>query len=93
MVARKLLVRHNSSQFDVDYDTDDGLEVLKYQLFSLTLISPEEQKLLGACNRAIRDDADLYSATELQLVTTSEGVESSLSMEKSDELARMLQES
>ncbi|CAN6453815.1 unnamed protein product [Victoria cruziana] len=91
MVARKLLVRHNSSQFDVDYDTDDGLEVLKYQLFSLTLISPEEQKLLGACNRAIRDDADLYSATELQLVTTSEGVESSLSMEKSDELARMLQ--
>ncbi|XP_049936466.1 peptide-N(4)-(N-acetyl-beta-glucosaminyl)asparagine amidase isoform X2 [Nymphaea colorata] len=92
MVARKLLVRHNSAQFDVDYETDDGLEVLKYQLFSLTLVPPEDQKLVGAGNRAIREDADLNSMTELQLVTGGEGVGSSLSTEKSDEeLARMLQ--
>ncbi|KAF3791486.1 Peptide-N(4)-(N-acetyl-beta-glucosaminyl)asparagine amidase [Nymphaea thermarum] len=75
MVARKLLVRHNSAQFDVDYETDDGLEVLKYQLFSLTLVPPEDQKLVGAGNRAIREDADLNSVTEFQLVTGSEGAE------------------
>lgn len=27
MVARKFVVRHEDSSFDVDYDTEDGLEV------------------------------------------------------------------
>jgi hypothetical protein len=27
MVARQFIISHNDSIFDVDYDTDDGLEV------------------------------------------------------------------
>lgn len=30
MVARKFLVRHDDSTFDIDYDTDDGFEVSSF---------------------------------------------------------------
>ena len=77
MVARKFQVRHNDADFVVDYDTDDGFEVLhfslslslslktlsvslskivncccflqtlKFQLFSLTSVVPDDQKVLS----------------------------------------------
>ncbi|PIA37637.1 hypothetical protein AQUCO_03000293v1 [Aquilegia coerulea] len=72
MVARKLLVHHNDSQFDVDYDTDDGIQVLKFQLFSLTSILPDEQKLIGEKNIPIIEDSDLNSVSDsLRLITIS----------------------
>uniref|UniRef100_A0A803KPR6 Peptide-N(4)-(N-acetyl-beta-glucosaminyl)asparagine amidase n=1 Tax=Chenopodium quinoa TaxID=63459 RepID=A0A803KPR6_CHEQI len=77
MVARKLLVRHENSTFDIDYDTDDGLEVFKFQLFSLTSIPPDEQKIL--CDddhhdiKIISDDSDLNSIEEkLRLISIEE---------------------
>ncbi|KAK9152592.1 hypothetical protein Sjap_000072 [Stephania japonica] len=67
MVARKLLVQHRDSQFDLDYDTEDGIEVLKFQLFSLTSIPPDEQqartKISLFCDLLISDDSDLDAVT------------------------------
>ncbi|KAI3943365.1 hypothetical protein MKW92_037759 [Papaver armeniacum] len=99
MVARKFLLHHNQSLFDLHYDTEDGLEVLKCQIFSLTSVSPDDQKIIGGEDRVITQDSDLNSVCEqLQLVTVNsdeenvkqDGSSSSIS-NSDDELARMLQ--
>ncbi|KAG4122380.1 hypothetical protein ERO13_D11G263500v2 [Gossypium hirsutum] len=66
MVVRTFLVRHDDSTFTVDYDTDDGFE-----LFSLTSIPPDEQKIVGEDNdRIVSDDSDLAALSEkLQLIS------------------------
>lgn len=71
MVARTFLVRHDDSTFTVDYDTDDGFEVFQFQLFSLTSIPPDEQKIVGEDNdRIVSDDSDLAALSEkLQLIS------------------------
>ncbi|KAK6143225.1 hypothetical protein DH2020_023573 [Rehmannia glutinosa] len=100
MVARTFVVHHGGSVFDLDYDTDDGFEVLKFQLFSLTSIPPDQQKILGSDdNRTVSDDSDLeWISKKLRLVSIDED-EKAKEMEKSvadlatsdEELARMLQ--
>ncbi|TYI57622.1 hypothetical protein E1A91_D11G294900v1 [Gossypium mustelinum] len=71
MVVRTFLVRHDDSTFTVDYDTDDGFEVFQFQLFSLTSIPPDEQKIVGEDNdRIVSDDSDLAALSEkLQLIS------------------------
>ncbi|XP_059652725.1 peptide-N(4)-(N-acetyl-beta-glucosaminyl)asparagine amidase [Cornus florida] len=96
MVARKFLLHHNDSNFDVEYDTDDGFEVFKFQLFSLTSIPPDEQKIFGGDDdRLVSDESDLASVTDkLRLVSINEEKKPAADAElvKSDEeLARMLQ--
>uniref|UniRef100_A0A2N9EEG5 Rad4/PNGase transglutaminase-like fold domain-containing protein n=1 Tax=Fagus sylvatica TaxID=28930 RepID=A0A2N9EEG5_FAGSY len=102
MVARKFQVRHNDADFVVDYDTDDGFEIFKYQLFSLTSVLPDEQKIVGVDeNRVVYDDSDLVSISErLRLVSVNDevkqpqpesaGNDAALGM-SDEELARMLQ--
>lgn len=88
MVARKLLVHHNDSQYDVDYNTDDGLQVLKFQLFSLTSVLPDEQKLIGGQNVPINEDSDLDSVTDsLRLISIGgeEDHEYSIPIERENE--------
>ncbi|KAB1228227.1 Peptide-N(4)-(N-acetyl-beta-glucosaminyl)asparagine amidase [Morella rubra] len=77
MVARKFEVRHNDAEFVVDYDTDDGLEVFKFQLFSLTSLAPDEQKIVGADDdRVVSDDSDLISISEkLRLASLNDEAE------------------
>ncbi|XP_047943261.1 peptide-N(4)-(N-acetyl-beta-glucosaminyl)asparagine amidase [Salvia hispanica] len=100
MVARKFLVEHGASSFDVDYDTDDGLEVLKFQLFSLTSIPPDHQKILGGDgNTMVSDDSDLgLISDKLRLISIDEDdnskpVETSIPdiMSSDEEFARRLQ--
>ncbi|KAL4376937.1 hypothetical protein GQ457_02G034590 [Hibiscus cannabinus] len=106
MVARKFLVRHDDSTFTVDYDTDDGFEVFQFQLFSLTSIPPDEQKIVGEDNdRIVSDDSDLSAVSEkLQLLSiTADEARKPEKQEEStsgttgtsvmsdEELARMLQ--
>ncbi|KAJ0079133.1 hypothetical protein Patl1_23327 [Pistacia atlantica] len=100
MVARKFSVRHHESSFDVDYDTDDGVEVFKFQLFSLTSIPPDQLKIVSDDDhqRPVSDDSDLLSiCDDLKLVSIEEELVSNSAKEqeellKSDEeLARMLQ--
>ncbi|KAI9184912.1 hypothetical protein LWI28_002424 [Acer negundo] len=101
MVARKFLVRHNDASFNVDYDTDDGFEVFKFQLFSLTSVPPDEQKIVGdddQSSRIVSDDSDLSNICDkLQLVSINEETVSTGAKEneellkRDEEFARMLQ--
>ncbi|VVA96696.1 unnamed protein product [Arabis nemorensis] len=97
MVARKFVVLHQDSTFPVDYDTEDGLEVLRFQIFSLTLVPPDEQKIVTeGDDRLVSDETDLASISDkLRLVSigiSGKTDKSDSEMVKSDEeLARMLQ--
>ncbi|KAL9447668.1 hypothetical protein AB3S75_015190 [Citrus x aurantiifolia] len=100
MAARKFSVRHRDSTFDVDYDTADGLEVFRFQLFSLTSIPPEEQKIIGDDDdqRLVSDDSDLVTISDkLKIVSINEEIASDSGKEKEEllksdeELARMFQ--
>lgn len=96
MVARNFVVRHNDAQFPVECDTDFGFEVLQYQIFSLTSVPPEDQRILVEDGEhVVTDESDLESITDkLRLVSIQEEGEKARAaeVEKSDEeLARMLQ--
>uniref|UniRef100_A0A1J3JQJ4 Peptide-N(4)-(N-acetyl-beta-glucosaminyl)asparagine amidase n=1 Tax=Noccaea caerulescens TaxID=107243 RepID=A0A1J3JQJ4_NOCCA len=104
MVARKFVILHEDSSFPIDYDTEDDLEVLQYQIFSMTLIPPDEQKIVAVDDdRVVSNETDLASISDkLRLVSIggdSEERSEGTSAEKSDaemlkadeELARMLQ--
>ncbi|XP_057960426.1 peptide-N(4)-(N-acetyl-beta-glucosaminyl)asparagine amidase isoform X2 [Malania oleifera] len=87
MVARKFLVSYNDDTFDVDYDTDDGFEVFKFQLFSLTSIPPDNQKILGGDDdHFVSDDSDLIAISDkLRLVSLDEEVEVEVELEIEEE--------
>lgn len=95
MVARKFIIHHQDSNFDVDYDTEDGFEVFKFQLFSLTAVPPDEQKIFGADDgRIVSDDSDLIAISDkLRLVSINDEIPQldSETLKSDEELARMLQ--
>ncbi|CAI9102617.1 OLC1v1000917C4 [Oldenlandia corymbosa var. corymbosa] len=96
MVTRKFVVNHNGSSFDVDYDADDGFEVFKFQLFSLTSVPPDQQKIMAGENGpTILDDSDLLTiSNKLKLVSINDGEKEKSDAEFStsdEELARILQ--
>ncbi|WOK99710.1 hypothetical protein Cni_G08422 [Canna indica] len=98
MVARNFVVRHHDEQFSIECDTDLGFEVLQYQIFSITSVPPEDQKILVEDGDfVVSDEFDLESISDkLRLVSIQEEGESEklrvAEVEKSDEeLARMLQ--
>lgn len=104
MVGRRFQVCHNDTYYDVDYNTDDGFEVFKFQLFSLTSVPPDDQKIVGVDDdRTVSTDSDLASISEkLRLVSIDEEVKEVENQESSsgndaellksdEELARMLQ--
>ncbi|CAN1285477.1 Peptide-N(4)-(N-acetyl-beta-glucosaminyl)asparagine amidase [Linum perenne] len=71
MAARRFSVTCNGSTFDVDYDAGDSLEVFKFQLFSLTSIPPDQQKIIREDDGSVlSEDSDLLSVSDkLQLVS------------------------
>ncbi|KAL0928102.1 hypothetical protein M5K25_002342 [Dendrobium thyrsiflorum] len=98
MVARRFVVSYNGTELPIDYDTEDGFEVLKFQIFSLTSVPPDEQKLTaGDRDILITEESDLVAISEgLRLVSIEDGTvekqESIQQLGQSDEeLARMLQ--
>ncbi|CAN6911601.1 unnamed protein product [Brassica oleracea] len=65
MVARKFVILHDDSSFEIDYNTEDGLEVLQYQIFSLTFVPPDEQKIVAESDdRVLSDETDLASISD-----------------------------
>ncbi|XP_078432599.1 peptide-N-glycanase 1 isoform X2 [Wolffia australiana] len=90
MVARQFIVRHDDDDHHIEHDTDDGFEVLQSQIFSLTLVPPDQQKILANVNdAAINADSDLAAVSDrLVLVSVQDQREISISDE---ELARLLQ--
>ncbi|KAJ1385149.1 Rad4/PNGase transglutaminase-like fold [Sesbania bispinosa] len=96
MVARRFQVLHNDSNFDLDYDTDDGFEVFQFQLYSLTSVPPDQQKIYGdAHDTPVATDSDLIAISDkLRLVSIDDPQPESnaANLLKSDEeLARLLQ--
>ncbi|MQM22608.1 hypothetical protein Taro_055662 [Colocasia esculenta] len=65
MVARLFLLRHNGNEFPLEYDTDDGFEVLKFQVFSLTSIPPDEQQIvIEEGNLLVTEASDLAAVSD-----------------------------
>ncbi|CAN6175467.1 unnamed protein product, partial [Urochloa humidicola] len=115
MVARRFVVRHASAaggsgegeveeEHEVEYDTEHGIDVLRLQIFSLTSVPPDLQKIVVEADGSVVDDGtDLESLSErLRVVAIGEeegedaaaaaAVEAARAQEKSDEeFARMLQ--
>ncbi|THF96760.1 hypothetical protein TEA_024183 [Camellia sinensis var. sinensis] len=80
MVARKFLVRHNDSDFDIDYDTDDGFEIFGGD--DDRLVSDDSDLL------SISDRLRLLSVNDEE----GKSVDQNAELVKSDEeFARMLQ--
>lgn len=58
MATIPIIIKHQGKKYDVEVDTDSNGETLKYQLFSLTGVEPERQKVLMK-GGPLKDDADL----------------------------------
>ncbi|KMZ60034.1 Peptide-N(4)-(N-acetyl-beta-glucosaminyl)asparagine amidase [Zostera marina] len=99
MVARQFLLCHHGEEFPIEYDSDDGIEVLKFQIFSLTSVVPDDQKILEeGCEVEVTEESDLKTISEkLRLVSFHDDIKGketadSKTSERSDEeLARMIQ--
>ncbi|KAK8073920.1 hypothetical protein PG994_004819 [Apiospora phragmitis] len=58
MSAVPIVVKHQGQKYDVEVDTGSTGEVLKFQLFSLTGVEPDRQKILMK-GGPLKDDADM----------------------------------
>ena len=59
MATLKVIVKWGKQTFDVDLDTGAPVELFKAQLFALTQVPPERQKIMGVKGGALKDDADM----------------------------------
>merc|ERR1719399_1390403 len=55
----QVVVKWGKNQYDVEIDTAAPVELFKAQLFALTQVPPERQKIMGVKGGAMKDDADL----------------------------------
>jgi ubiquitin carboxyl-terminal hydrolase 14 len=53
-----VVIKHQGKKYDVEVDTTSTGEVLKYQLFSLTGVEPDRQKILVKGGQ-LKDDTDM----------------------------------
>ena len=58
LITHLVVVKHQGKKYDVELDTTSTGETFKYQLFSLTGVEPERQKILVKGGQ-LKDDADL----------------------------------
>jgi len=55
----KVNVKWGKNKYEVDVDTGSPVELFKAQLFALTSVPPERQKIMGVKGGTLKDDADL----------------------------------
>eukprot|EP00743_Colponemidia_sp_Colp-15_P008244 GILK01008945.1.p1 GENE.GILK01008945.1~~GILK01008945.1.p1 ORF type:complete len:877 (-),score=138.60 GILK01008945.1:98-2728(-) len=55
-----IVVVYNNENYSVDLDLDESVEVLKFQLYSLTNVPPERQRIIGLAP-VLKDSTDLRS--------------------------------
>ncbi|KAF1942012.1 cysteine proteinase [Clathrospora elynae] len=58
MASIPVIVKHKGTKHEVDVDTTSNGETFKYQLFSITGVEPERQKVFVK-GSTLRDDADM----------------------------------
>jgi ubiquitin carboxyl-terminal hydrolase 14 len=56
-------VKWNKDTYDVDVNTDESLDLFKAQLFELTHVTPDRQKILVR-GKQIKSDLDLKNITD-----------------------------
>ena len=61
MTTIKVNVKWGKQKFEVDLDTSAPVELFKAQLFALTQVPPERQKIMGVKGGVLKDDADISS--------------------------------
>lgn len=97
-----MVVEHEGTSHHLDFDSDDGIEVLRFQLFSLTMVPPENQTILDSSKMPLKNESELLarltSATHPCTFTVLDEVAKSAQdalladIAKADEaLARLLQ--
>lgn len=64
--AMKVVVKWGKQVFDVEVDVAQPPLVFKSQLFALTAVPPERQKVMAKGGRMLRDDAEDLSALGLK---------------------------
>ncbi|KAL1876417.1 hypothetical protein VTK73DRAFT_9356 [Phialemonium thermophilum] len=60
MSTISVVVKHQGNKYDVEVDTSSTGELFKYQMFSLTGVPPERQKIIIK-GRQLKDDSDMAS--------------------------------
>ncbi|KAH8648361.1 ubiquitin carboxyl-terminal hydrolase [Xylariales sp. PMI_506] len=58
MASIPIIVKHQGKKYDVEVDTESNGETFKFQLYSLTGVEPERQKVLMK-GGPLKDDADM----------------------------------
>ncbi|TPX14948.1 uncharacterized protein E0L32_005057 [Thyridium curvatum] len=58
MATVNVVVKHQGKKYEIEVDTTSTGEVFKYQLYSLTQVEPERQKILVKGGQ-LKDDADM----------------------------------
>ncbi|KAK9241239.1 hypothetical protein V1525DRAFT_392535 [Lipomyces kononenkoae] len=58
MTVIPIVIRHSGKKYDVEVDLDEPGEVLKFQLYSLTGVDPDRQKILVKGGQ-LKNDTDL----------------------------------
>ncbi|ORY67467.1 ubiquitin carboxyl-terminal hydrolase [Pseudomassariella vexata] len=58
MASVPIVVKHSGKKYDVEVDTESTGEIFKYQLYSLTGVEPDRQKVLMK-GGPLKDDADM----------------------------------
>ena len=58
MLTLPVILKHQGKKYEVEVDTSSTGEVFKYQVFSLTGVEPERQKILVKGGQ-LKDDADM----------------------------------
>ncbi|PKS12095.1 hypothetical protein jhhlp_001392 [Lomentospora prolificans] len=58
MATIQVIVKHQGKKYDVEVDTSNPGEVFKFQLYSLTGVEPERQKILVKGGQ-LKDDTDM----------------------------------
>lgn len=56
-----MVVEHEGTSHHLDFDSDDGLEVLRFQLFSLTMVPPENQTILDSSKMPLKNESELLA--------------------------------
>lgn len=56
-----LYIRYKNDTHKIELEPGEGVEVFRFQVFSVTNVPPEEQVITGMGIGPLRDDADLYS--------------------------------
>lgn len=67
---RKITIVHKGKSYAVDIDLNDSVETFKLQVYSLTNVPPEGQKIVGFKGGVLKNDADFTKLDVKEVIWT-----------------------